>query len=58
LRLVEAKSLRFDRSAITGEIEPIDASLALLYGDHKVKYSDATNMAFMNSVVLFGSGKG
>jgi sodium/potassium-transporting ATPase subunit alpha len=58
LRLVETRNLRLDKSALTGESEPVDTSLSVLHQDERVKYLDATNMAFANSVVVFGSGKG
>jgi magnesium-transporting ATPase (P-type) len=58
LRLVEVKGLRLDKSALTGESEPVDATMSVLHQDAKVSYVNASNMAFANSVVVAGSGRG
>ncbi|GGL87968.1 ATPase [Streptomyces fumigatiscleroticus] len=54
-RLVEARALQADESALTGESTPAAKSAAVVRGDG-LQPGDRTNMVFMNTPVTHGSG--
>lgn len=57
LRLVESASMQIEESALTGESVPVNKQTAAL-DDEQLPLGDRTNLAFMNSNVTFGRGKG
>jgi calcium-translocating P-type ATPase len=56
LRLLEAKSLRLDESALTGESVPVDKATAPLAEDALL--AERTNLAFAATVATYGQGTG
>lgn len=59
LRLIEVRDLKIDKSTLTGESEPVRATVSSQYNiDNKIKYIDATNIAFAGTTCVYGSGKG
>jgi len=54
-RIVEARSLQIDESALTGESVPASKGTETLSGD-ELGPGDQSNMAFMNTPVTHGSG--
>ncbi|MDT2755830.1 cation-translocating P-type ATPase [Enterococcus asini] len=57
MRLLEISSLKIEEAALTGESVPVEKELVLLEGD-EVGIGDRINMAFSNSNVTYGRGKG
>ncbi|RBN37381.1 ATPase, partial [Priestia megaterium] len=57
LRIMEAKSLEIEESALTGESLPVAKQIKALPGD-EVPLGDQDNMAFMGTLVTRGSGTG
>ncbi|QHZ46746.1 calcium-translocating P-type ATPase, SERCA-type [Bacillus sp. NSP9.1] len=57
LRVVEAKSLEIEESALTGESLPVSKH-ADVFQASDVSLGDLTNMAFMGTLVTRGSGMG
>lgn len=55
-RIIDAKSLRIDEAALTGESLPKNKHADLLIGN-TVSVSEQSNMAFKGTVVVSGSGK-
>ncbi len=58
VRLLEAKSLRINEAALTGESEPAGKSTAPLPGVTAALLADQRNMAFSGTAVTFGRGLG
>ncbi|MGM0216043.1 cation-translocating P-type ATPase [Enterococcus sp. AZ109] len=57
LRLLEAASLKIEEAALTGESVPVEKELVVLpSGD--IGIGDRVNMAFSNSNITYGRGKG
>jgi len=56
LRLVSARELRIDESALTGESAPVDKLDALLPA--ATSLGDRSNMAYSSTLVTSGSGRG
>ncbi|MEO0373477.1 MAG: cation-transporting P-type ATPase [Cyanobacteria bacterium P01_A01_bin.17] len=56
LRLVKARNLQIDESALTGESVPVDKSIQPLPED--ISLAERTNMAYAGSFVTFGQGTG
>ncbi|WP_228015399.1 cation-transporting P-type ATPase [Leptolyngbya ectocarpi] len=56
LRLLQARNLQVDESALTGEAVPIEKSLQCLPSDTGL--ADRINMAYAGSFITFGQGKG
>jgi Ca2+-transporting ATPase len=56
LRLLEAKGLKVDESALTGESLPVDKRSGTL--DHAVPLAERRNMAYRGTTVVAGSGMG
>jgi Ca2+-transporting ATPase len=54
-RLLENFSLRAQESALTGESEPVEKSLATLTGED-IQIGDRLNMVFMGTAVTYGRG--
>ncbi|MGG3888986.1 calcium-translocating P-type ATPase, SERCA-type [Metabacillus fastidiosus] len=57
LRIISAKSLEIEESALTGESVPAEKETKPIAGDN-VGLGDLTNMAFMGTLVTRGSGVG
>jgi len=57
LRLFEASSLKIEEAALTGESVPVEKELAVLEGTD-IGIGDRINMAYSNSNVTYGRGKG
>lgn len=57
LRIIEAKSLRIEESALTGESIPAEKNAAFTT-DKPLSVGDSVNMAFMSTNVLHGRGEG
>ncbi|MBM7701806.1 calcium-translocating P-type ATPase, SERCA-type [Metabacillus iocasae] len=57
LRIIEAKSLEIEESALTGESLPVAKTTIALKGDD-IPLGDQENMAFMGTLVTRGSGIG
>ena len=57
MRLIEVSSLKIEEAALTGESVPVDKKLEVLEGDD-VALGDRINMAYSNSNVTYGRGKG
>ncbi|WP_424685453.1 calcium-translocating P-type ATPase, PMCA-type [Enterococcus sp.] len=57
LRLIDASSLKIEEAALTGESVPVEKELAVL-NDGDIGIGDRINMAFSNSNVTYGRGKG
>ena len=58
-RLLEARSLKIEEAALTGESVPINKMIDLLYlqeGEKEVALGDRTNMVYMGSSVVYGRG--
>ncbi|WP_097159530.1 calcium-transporting P-type ATPase, PMR1-type [Bacillus oleivorans] len=56
-RLIEAKSLEIEESALTGESVPVEKNVAPIR-ESKLSIGDMYNMAFMGTLVTRGSGVG
>lgn len=57
IRLLEAASLKIEEAALTGESVPVEKTITVLpAGD--IGIGDRVNMAFSNSNVTYGRGKG
>lgn len=56
LRLIRAKNLQADESALTGESIPVDKSIQPLSGE--ISLAERTNMAYAGSFITFGQGTG
>lgn len=54
VRIVESRELKFDRSILTGESEPVDGSVECTHES----YLETKNMAFMTTLVTNGQGLG
>lgn len=57
LRLLESNSLKIEESALTGESVSVEKSTATI-NDKQAGIGDRVNMAFSNSNVTYGRGKG
>lgn len=57
IRIIEAKGLRIEESALTGESVPVQKTEAVLSGVD-LSVGDQENMAFMGTMVTQGSGTG
>lgn len=57
MRLIEASSLKIEEAALTGESVPVEKELGVLE-DTEIGIGDRVNMAFSNSNVTYGRGKG
>ncbi|OTN77644.1 potassium/sodium efflux P-type ATPase, fungal-type [Enterococcus sp. 8G7_MSG3316] len=57
LRLLEASSLKIEEAALTGESVPVEKELTVIEGSD-VGIGDRVNMAYSNSNVTYGRGKG
>lgn len=57
MRLIEVSSLKIEEAALTGESVPVEKELVVLEGT-EVGIGDRINMAFSNSNVTYGRGKG
>ncbi len=57
VRLFEVSTLKIEEAALTGESVPVEKHLAVLE-DTEVGIGDRVNMAFSNSNVTYGRGKG
>jgi P-type Ca2+ transporter type 2C len=57
IRIIEAKGLRIEESALTGESVPVQKTEAVLLGED-LSIGDQENMAFMGTMVTQGSGVG
>ena len=58
-RLLEARSLKIEEGALTGEAVPVNKMIDLLYlqeGEKEVALGDRTNMVYMGSSVVYGRG--
>ena len=58
-RLLEARSLKIEEAALTGESVPVNKMIDLLYlqeGEKEVALGDRTNMVYMGSSVVYGRG--
>lgn len=56
LRLIRAKNLQADESALTGESIPVDKSIQPL--SREISLAERTNMAYAGSFITFGQGTG
>ncbi len=56
LRLIEAKNLHIDESALTGESVPVDKTIDPLDADTSL--ADRTNLAFAGTIATSGQGRG
>ena len=56
LRLIEAKNLHIDESALTGESVPVDKTTEPLDAD--IQLADRTNLAFAGTIATSGQGRG
>ncbi len=57
MRLVEVNSMKIEEAALTGESVPVEKELVVLEGT-EIGIGDRINMAFSNSNVTYGRGKG
>ncbi|GAA0331360.1 calcium-translocating P-type ATPase, SERCA-type [Bacillus carboniphilus] len=57
LRIIEAKSLEIEESALTGESVPVEKNVSPIR-EQKLSIGDMHNMAFMGTLVTRGSGVG
>ncbi|MEG0078733.1 cation-translocating P-type ATPase, partial [Enterococcus sp.] len=57
MRLIEASSLKIEEAALTGESVPVEKELVVLEGN-EIGIGDRINMAYSNSNVTYGRGKG
>lgn len=57
IRITQAKGLRIEESALTGESVPVQKTESVLSGD-EMSIGDQENMAFMGTMVTQGSGTG
>ena len=57
LRLISAKSLKIEESALTGESLPVEKTVAAIENE-QAPLGDRTNTAFSASVVTYGRGEG
>lgn len=57
MRLFEVSTLKIEEAALTGESVPVEKNLAVLENT-EVGIGDRVNMAFSNSNVTYGRGKG
>ncbi len=57
MRLFEASSLKIEESALTGESVPVEKEITVLEGQD-IGIGDRINMAYSNSNVTYGRGKG
>lgn len=57
VRLIEAKSLEIEESALTGESVPVEKNVSPIR-EKKLSIGDMHNMAFMGTLVTRGSGVG
>ncbi len=57
IRLIEVSSLKIEEAALTGESVPVDKKLTVLVED-EVPLGDRVNMAYSNSNVTYGRGRG
>lgn len=57
LRLIEVASLKIEEAALTGESVPVEKELIVIE-DGEVGIGDLVNMAYSNSNVTYGRGKG
>ena len=58
-RLLEARSLKIEEAALTGESVPVNKMIDLLYlqeGEKEIALGDRTNMVYMGSSVVYGRG--
>lgn len=58
-RLLEARSLKIEEAALTGESVPVNKMIDLLYlkdGEKEIPLGDRTNMVYMGSSVVYGRG--
>lgn len=58
LRLLEARALRINEAALTGESEPAEKSSAPLPDLAEAVLADQRNMAFSGTAVTYGRGRG
>lgn len=56
MRLIEAKNLQIDESALTGESVPADQNTHPLDAD--IQLADRSNMAFAGTIAVSGQGRG
>jgi len=54
LRITECHDLKFDKSMLTGENEPVEGMVSTT----EINYNEAKNIAYMTSLVTNGTGKG
>ena len=54
VRIIENRNLRIDKSVLTGESDPVEATLTVLHENKRINYLDATNMVFANSIIVYG----
>ena len=54
VRIIESNDLKFDKSMLTGESEPVDGTVSC----NEPAFYEAKNIAFMTSLITNGSGKG
>ncbi|MGG5315566.1 cation-translocating P-type ATPase [Enterococcus sp. AZ072] len=57
LRLLEAASLKIEEAALTGESVPVEKEMVVI-DEQDVGIGDRVNMAFSNSNVTYGRGRG
>ncbi|MCQ9209180.1 cation-translocating P-type ATPase [Granulicatella seriolae] len=57
IRLIEASSLKIEEAALTGESVPVEKEVTILKGKD-IGIGDRINMAYSNSNVTYGRGKG
>ncbi|EOL42501.1 potassium/sodium efflux P-type ATPase, fungal-type [Enterococcus phoeniculicola] len=57
MRLIEVQSLKIEEAALTGESVPVEKELTVLEGTD-IGIGDRINMAYSNSNVTYGRGKG
>lgn len=57
LRVIESRSLRVEEASLTGESHPVDKIIRHL-SEKEIPLGDRTNMAYKNTFVTYGRGKG